>query len=58
VKPLFLDCPGRYTRSSNVQRDDVAYACAVQGSAPRGYGWAWWACMAVISVGTLVLVLL
>ena len=58
MKPLFLDCPGRYTRISNAQRDDVAYACAVHGSIPRGYGKAWWVSMAVIGVATLVVVLL
>ena len=31
MKPKFLDCPPRYTRTQREQADDVGYACAVIG---------------------------
>lgn len=30
MKPNFLDCPLRYTRTPREQTDDVRYACALE----------------------------
>jgi hypothetical protein len=53
MKPLFLDCPPRYTRASNQLDDPVAYACSISHRRPTGYGPAWWVAMALICFATV-----
>lgn len=31
MKPRFLDCPPRYTRTQREQADDTGYACSIIG---------------------------
>ena len=59
MKPKFLDCPPRYTRTQREQTDDVGYACAIIG-VKRRMDWqdklVIVACLAtVVIVGLLVL---
>ena len=59
MKPKFLDCPPRYTRTQREQADDVGYACAVIG-VKRKMDWqdklVIGACLVtVVLVGLLVL---
>ena len=59
MKPKFLDCPPRYTRTQREQADDVGYACAIIG-VKRKMDWqdklVIVACLAtVVIVGLLVL---
>ena len=58
MKPLFLDCPGRYTRASRNEFDPISYACGISHQKARGYGFLWWAAMALIGLATLVVVVL
>lgn len=53
MKPLFLDCPPRYTRTQRGEADDVGYACSVHGVRSAGYSRAWWIAMALICLATL-----
>jgi len=53
VKPLFLDCPPRYTRTQRAQADDIGYACSVIGVQRKGgYSRAWWVAMILIALAT------
>lgn len=53
MKPLFLDCPPRYTRTQRSQADDVGNACAIHGvNRKGGYSRAWWIAMLLIALAT------
>jgi hypothetical protein len=53
MKPLFLDCPPRYTRTQREQVNDVDHACAIHGTKRNtDYGRVWWIAMILIMLAT------
>lgn len=61
MKPLFLDCPPRYTRTQRQTANDVDYACALE-HADRPMDWqdrlVIGACIAAVAALAGILVLL
>ena len=55
MKPLFLDCPPRYTRTQRQTANDVDYACAIE-QRRSDYSQAWWAAMLIVSVVAVVVI--
>lgn len=59
MKPLFLDCPPRYTRAQRGEHKPIDYACAVEcyrhGDA-KAYSTLWWVSMACIAIATVIVI--
>ena len=59
MKPKFLDNPPRHTRTQREGYSPVRYASPIEGPArSRGYGAAWWVCMAILTAATAAVLVL